>query len=546
MKVLDLFSGIGGFSLGLERAGMETVAFCEYDEKARLVLNKHWPNVPMYNDVRTLTGEQLEKDGITDIGLICGGYPCQPFSVAGKRQGQADDRHLWPEFFRLIQEIRPTWVIAENVAGHINMGLDSVLADLESEGYNVQTFLIPACAVGAVHRRDRVWIVAHSNAKCGASAKQKRQHEGAEDSSGSGANGLDAGTNVAHSELTGSRGDNGGTDRGRSETESEAVQQENGEAYAGDVGEGRGSLAHTKCSPIDQRPESTEKRGRSREAEQVGMGSSRTGEDVAHSDSVNWSPNEGKPNAKADGRDKSSGGGKFVADTQRGVVQTQLPRQEPTVLREKASGRETGRLGSRDVPIGKEWAVESNLGKLADGIPAGLERGRLNADERWLQVSRQKDAGGILRELRDYRDTLRPSQGQGLDEQRSIEYSDALQFLSYILASCGGGDHAEDREAALYGLWKSLVQVKSEAMQYAPNQVEAIWESITDAQADWIIVAVVHGCFWSEPPEVPRVASGVPRRVDRLKQLGNAVVPQVVEVIGRAIMEAEQERGCST
>tara|TARA_R110000737_G_scaffold327677_1_gene342034 strand:- start:135 stop:524 length:390 start_codon:yes stop_codon:yes gene_type:complete len=126
-----------------------------------------------------------------------------------------------------------------------------------------------------------------------------------------------------------------------------------------------------------------------------------------------------------------------------------------------------------------------------------------------------------------------------LDEQRSIKYSDALQFLSYILASCGGGDHAEDREAALYGLWKSLVQVKSEAMQYAPNQVEALWESLTDAQADWIIVAVAHGCFWSEPPEVPRVAIGVPRRVDRLKQLGNAVVPQIPQVIGQFIMEIE-------
>jgi len=163
MRVLDLFSGIGGFSLGLERAGMETVAFCEYDDKARQVLSKHWPDVPQYNDVRTLTKEQLDNDGITDIELICGGYPCQPFSVAGKREGQTDDRHLWPEFFRLIQEIGPTWVIAENVAGHINMGLDSVLADLESEAYQCQTFLIPACAVGAVHRRDRVWIVGHAN-----------------------------------------------------------------------------------------------------------------------------------------------------------------------------------------------------------------------------------------------------------------------------------------------------------------------------------------------------------------------------------------------
>jgi DNA (cytosine-5)-methyltransferase 1 len=163
MRVLDLFSGIGGFSLGLERAGMETVAFCEYDKKAQLVLSKHWPDVPQYHDVKDLTKEQLDNDGISDIGLICGGYPCQPFSVTGKREGKDDDRHLWPEFFRLIKEIRPTWVIAENVAGHINMGLEDVLADLESEAYQCQTFLIPACAVGAVHRRDRIWILAYSD-----------------------------------------------------------------------------------------------------------------------------------------------------------------------------------------------------------------------------------------------------------------------------------------------------------------------------------------------------------------------------------------------
>ena len=163
MKVLDLFSGIGGFSLGLERAGMETVAFCEYDDKARQVLKKHWPDVPQYHDVRTLTREQLENDGIESIRLICGGYPCQPFSTAGRRKGEDDDRHLWPELFRLVQEIRPTWVLCENVAGHITMGLDSVLADLEREGYACQPLVIPACAVGAYHRRDRVWILAYAD-----------------------------------------------------------------------------------------------------------------------------------------------------------------------------------------------------------------------------------------------------------------------------------------------------------------------------------------------------------------------------------------------
>ena len=210
MKVLDLFSGIGGFSLGLERAGMETVAFCEFDKKAQLVLKKHWPDVPIYDDVRELTYDKLKEDGIVadscggkrgdshglqskdsnqrkkegkpdrvsgfshattrgndksqgqSIDLICGGFPCQPFSQAGKRKGDQDDRHLWPEYFRLIQEIRPRWVIGENVAGLISMGLDQVLSDLESEDYSCQTLVIPACAVNAPHRRDRVWILANS------------------------------------------------------------------------------------------------------------------------------------------------------------------------------------------------------------------------------------------------------------------------------------------------------------------------------------------------------------------------------------------------
>ena len=160
MRILDLFSGIGGFSLGLERAGMETVAFCEFDKKAQLVLKKHWPKIPIYDDVGELNGEKLKH--LYPIDLICGGFPCQPFSVAGKRKGKEDDRHLWPEYFRLIQEIRPRWVIGENVSGLINMGLDQVLSDLESASYSCQTLVIPACAVNAPHRRDRVWIIAHA------------------------------------------------------------------------------------------------------------------------------------------------------------------------------------------------------------------------------------------------------------------------------------------------------------------------------------------------------------------------------------------------
>ena len=159
MRVLDLFSGIGGFSLGLEAAGMETVAFCEKDSFCRKVLAQHWPNVPIHEDIRNLDGQSFR--GTVDV--VCGGFPCQPFSVAGLRQGKDDHRHLWPEMLRVIRECQPRWVIGENVSGFIRMALDDVCADLEREGYEVRTFILPACAVDAHHRRDRVWIVAHSD-----------------------------------------------------------------------------------------------------------------------------------------------------------------------------------------------------------------------------------------------------------------------------------------------------------------------------------------------------------------------------------------------
>ncbi len=161
LKILDLFSGIGGFSLGLESTGhFETAAFCEIEPYCQKVLKKHWPNVPIFDDIRKLKGKDIGA-----IDIITGGYPCQPFSVAGKQKAEQDPRHLWPEYFRLIQELRPTWVIGENVSGHIKLGLDSVLEDLASEGYSTRTFSISASSIGANHKRERVWILANSKRK---------------------------------------------------------------------------------------------------------------------------------------------------------------------------------------------------------------------------------------------------------------------------------------------------------------------------------------------------------------------------------------------
>ena len=157
MKVLDLFSGIGGFSLGLERAGMKTVQFVENDPYCQKVLAKNFPGIPIHGDIKTFHYG-------TSVQIVSGGFPCPPYSHAGEQRGKEDDRHLWEEYLRIIQEVRPPWVIGENVSGIINMELDQVLSDLEGENYSHQSLIIPACAVNAPHRRDRVWIIARRNA----------------------------------------------------------------------------------------------------------------------------------------------------------------------------------------------------------------------------------------------------------------------------------------------------------------------------------------------------------------------------------------------
>lgn len=160
---LSLFSGIGGLDLAAEWAGFRTVGQCEWADYPRAVLEKHWPGLPRWRDIRTLTKESFyEQTGLHTVDVISGGFPCQPFSVAGKQRGKEDDRYLWPEFIRVIRELWPTWVIGENVPGIINLALDTVLADLEAEGYEVQCFLVPACGVDAPHKRFRICIVAHS------------------------------------------------------------------------------------------------------------------------------------------------------------------------------------------------------------------------------------------------------------------------------------------------------------------------------------------------------------------------------------------------
>ena len=174
MNHLDLFSGIGGFSLGLEKVGFKTIAFCEREEYCRMLLQKHWKGVKIYNDIKKLEGKDIKEP----VDILTGGFPCQPYSVAGKQKGTSDDRYLWPEMFRVIKEVKPTFIIAENVRGLINiqdgMVFETVCSDLESEGFEIQTFIIPAAGVGAPHKRERVYIVGYSKHNGSLTSKIKR------------------------------------------------------------------------------------------------------------------------------------------------------------------------------------------------------------------------------------------------------------------------------------------------------------------------------------------------------------------------------------
>ena len=343
---LSLFSGIGGLDLAAEWAGIHTVGQCEWAEYPAKVLEKHWPDVPRWKDIRTLTGDDFyERTGRRTVDIISGGFPCQPFSVAGKQRGKEDDRYLWPEMVRVIKELRPTWVVGENVAGIIKMALSDILYELEACGYRTRTFLIPACAVGARHRRYRVAIVGYSeyNGLSSAAVTGGTQKTG---------RGQQEGKKKA-GEFTGASKSGNGQDVANSHTERELQSPGSEQDIRNGVGIGRKTLADAESQfegrlPVRKEPKKP--------------GSIGSREDVQHADSAGCK--EQYVTAEPD-KEGFTGWGCDAGNVCNATSQRLSNRSSEPMGGQRTQEQESERSMRR--------TVESVLGGMVDGFPAGMD-----------------------------------------------------------------------------------------------------------------------------------------------------------------------------
>jgi len=415
LKILDLFSGLGGFSLGLERTGRyKTVAFCEIDKYCTLLLQKHWKGIKVYNDVKKITKEGFEADGIESPDIITGGFPCQPFSVAGKQKGTSDDRHLWPEMFRIIKAFKPRFVIGENVPGIVNIQdgvvFETVCTDLESQGYEVQPFNIPAAAVGAPHQRKRIWIIATL---------------------------ADSVSNDERREIS------------RSDEEKGRVQKEH--------------RSKDSASGIFSRTSEIRKSNNGYEAMENSGRTLQQGSSIRekNEDEV------GKENANQHQRSSSSSESN-VADTD-----TRLSDGQKKELQSRGQASISSREGEN---VANAKSISSDGREIGQHSEESREKRKIGIEVGGVSSDRQKLANTDSERL------------EGLGQSRS-QFNETSSSTS----------SSEERQ----------------------GQVGQGW--------------------WEFEPNVGRVAHGVPGRVHRLKALGNSIVPQIAEEIGRAIIKAADD-----
>ncbi len=444
LKVLDLFSGIGGFSLGLHSTGIfDTVKFVEFDKFCQKVLQKNFKDVPIEGDIRDVKGEEFEADVIT------GGFPCQPFSVAGKQKGTNDNRYLWPEMFRLIKEIKPEFVIGENVQGLINlqdgMVLRQVQDQLEGEGFEVQCFLIPASGIGAWHQRNRVWIIGHSKHN-GLLASEKRSRDKE----------INGGSKKRQNQTIESEGTNGSKNDGNiSKHESSRKTSSIKETIISDSDKFR--LKRDKESK-----EATLRRGTEATTESSGEDVSNTTSSRSFSESIGDIGSLGEESQKEKGRERG----------------------ESTICTSTRSSK------------GTERNVSNTISELSDGCSSPTR----DSEKEFIR--------------------LECNEGWDWNQVRSEVERCSEQTMA-------------DTETE--GLQRRSISTDLEGSQRSSNNTS---ETSIEKQFTW----------WQTQSNLCGVPNGISRELDkdrsnRIKSLGNAIVPQCARILGLAIKKVLTEEG---
>ena len=379
LRHVDLCSGIGGFSLGFSWAELsKTIMFCDTEKWCRQILAKNFPNTPIATDVKELANDPERL--VPNHDILTAGYPCQPFSVAGLRKGEEDDRHIWPYIFRIVTFKRPSWCVFENVYGHVALGLDKVLSDMENQGYATRTFIVPACAKNAPHRRDRLWIVCKNvgDSSSGGRGEFRVSEEevgGTESEEAQSIRTSSTRTTMGDTQHNGSsttqiRGSNEEDARGSQKGEIQAKQFE-GASGRGD----HETMAYTKCLGWEQRTEIQGEFDREEPSDQLDFSSegrrrSRASSHVANTNGEGLQGIEETRDTKEIWKDSNElftghGGKSNVANTNSQRTSRRISRNENA-----KDVRQSSRI-REDEGI---WFSEPNVGRVAHGIPKRVDR----------------------------------------------------------------------------------------------------------------------------------------------------------------------------
>ena len=379
LRHVDLCSGIGGFSLGFSWAELsKTIMFCDTEKWCRQILAKNFPNTPIATDVKELANDPERL--VPNHDILTAGYPCQPFSVAGLRKGEEDDRHIWPYIFRIVTFKRPSWCVFENVYGHVALGLDKVLSDMENQGYATRTFIVPACAKNAPHRRDRLWIVCKNvgDSSSGGRGEFRVSEEevgGTESEEAQSIRTSSTRTTMGDTQYNGSsttqiRGSNEEDARGSQKGEIQAKQSE-GASGRGD----HETMAYTKCLGWEQRTEIQGEFDREEPSDQLDFSSegrrrSRASSHVANTNGEGLQGIEETRDTKEIWKDSNElftghGGKSNVANTNSQRTSRRISRNENA-----KDVRQSSRI-REDEGI---WFSEPNVGRVAHGIPKRVDR----------------------------------------------------------------------------------------------------------------------------------------------------------------------------